>query len=90
MAGFVERISQGTIAVGGLNVGGSDITSVEAAKLDAIPAALYPVVSAAVTFTETAGAGTYVGSVDVPAGADILDIIVQSTALWTASSSATL
>lgn len=35
-----------------------------------------------VTFTETAGAGTYTGSVSVPAGATILDIIVNGVALW--------
>lgn len=42
------------------------------------------------TFTETAGAGTYTGSVAVPAGATLIDIIIQSTALWTAATSATL
>jgi len=35
------------------------------------------------TFTETAGAGTYTGSVAVPAGATIHDIIVNGVALWT-------
>jgi len=34
------------------------------------------------TFTETAGAGTYTGSVTVPAGATIIDIIVHAVALW--------
>lgn len=43
-----------------------------------------------VTFTETTGAGTYTGSVAIPAGATILDIIVHQVALWTAATSATL
>jgi hypothetical protein len=34
------------------------------------------------TFTETSGAGTYTGSVSVPAGATIQDIIVNGVALW--------
>lgn len=40
-------------------------------------------------FTEN-GAGTYTGSVNVPAGATILDIIVNGVALWDAATSATL
>lgn len=44
--------------------------------------------SALVSLTETTGAGTYTGSVTVPAGALILDIKVWSTALWTATTSA--
>lgn len=47
------------------------------------------VVSKEVTFTETAGAGVYTGSVVVPAGAEILDIKLKNTALWTATTSAT-
>lgn len=43
-----------------------------------------------VTFTETTGAGTYTGSVTIPAGATILDVIVNGVALWTATTSATL
>lgn len=35
-----------------------------------------------VTFTETAGAGTYTGGVVVPAGATILDIVVHAVAVW--------
>jgi hypothetical protein len=40
-----------------------------------------------VTYTET-GAGTYTGSVDVPAGATILNVIVNGVALWTAGTTA--
>lgn len=42
-----------------------------------------------VTYTED-GAGTYTGSVTLPAGATLLDIIVNAVALWTAGTSASL
>ncbi len=48
------------------------------------------IVAAEVTFTETTGAGTYTGDVDLPAGATVVDIIVHQTALWTATTSATM
>jgi hypothetical protein len=35
-----------------------------------------------VTFTETSGAGVYTGSVTIPAGATIVDVLVHATALW--------
>lgn len=43
-----------------------------------------------VLFTETAGAGTYTGSVSLPANATIVDIIIHAVALWTAATSATM
>src|SRR3990170_2746825 len=43
-----------------------------------------------VTIAETTGAGTYSGSVDIPAGATILDVKIRNTAAWTATTSATL
>lgn len=49
------------------------------------------VVKAAETsFTETTGAGVWTGSVAVPAGASILDIIINGVALWNSQTSATL
>jgi hypothetical protein len=48
------------------------------------------VYSAERTFTETAGAGTYTGSVSIPAGATLLDIIVHAVALWDNSGTATM
>lgn len=42
------------------------------------------------TFTETAGAGTYTGSVTVPAGATILDILINGVALWNPATSAVM
>jgi hypothetical protein len=55
-----------------------------------IEGAVFRIVTAEVTFTETTGAGTYTGSVAVPAGAWILDIIVQAVALWDTATSATM
>jgi len=45
-----------------------------------VPAA--GIVTSEVTFTETSGAGTYTGSVAIPAGATIHDVIVHADALW--------
>lgn len=41
------------------------------------------------TFTEN-GAGAYTGAVELPAGATLLDIIVNGVALWTAATSAAM
>jgi hypothetical protein len=42
------------------------------------------------TFTETTGAGTYAADVPLPAGAFLLNIIVQAVALWDTATSATM
>jgi hypothetical protein len=42
-----------------------------------------------VTVTETTGAGVYTASVDVPAGAYLVDVIVHGVALWDTTTSAT-
>lgn len=49
-----------------------------------------PVVGQRITLTEAGAAGVYTGSVTVPAGAVIEDILVNGVALWTAGTSATL
>ncbi len=49
-----------------------------------------PLLSAKVAFNQTAGDGTYTGSVTVPAGATIHDIKVWSAALWNAGTSAAM
>lgn len=67
---------------------GVTATATELNKLDGVTQ--YPVQAAEVTFTETTGAGTYTGSVTVPAGATIHDIIVNGVALWTATTSAAM
>lgn len=64
-------------------------TATELNILDGITAGHGLVVAAEVSFTED-GAGTYTGSVAVPAGATVLDIIVNAAALWTAGTSATM
>lgn len=63
-------------------------TTAQLNKLAAVTG--YPVESIEVTFTETAGAGTYTGAVAVPAGATILDIIVNGVALWNNAGACTL
>lgn len=42
--------------------------------------------AADVLFTQTTGAGTYTGTIPLPAGARILDIGVDGQALWTGTS----
>lgn len=48
------------------------------------------VVASEKTFTETTAAGVYTASWALPAGATIVDIIVNGVALWAAGTSATL
>lgn len=59
------------------------------AKALGLPTNAALVVAEERTFTEN-GAGVYTGSVDVPAGATLLDIIVNGVALWTAGTSAAM
>lgn len=47
------------------------------------------VVAAEVTVTETTGAGVFTGTVAVPAGATLLDIVLSGAALWNSQTSAT-
>lgn len=51
---------------------------------------LSEVLAQEVTFTETSGAGTYTGSVTVPVGATILDIVVNGVALWNNAGACTM
>jgi hypothetical protein len=48
------------------------------------------VVSVERTFAEAGAAGTYTGSVSLPAGATLIDIIVNGVVLWGAGTSATM
>lgn len=43
-----------------------------------------------VLFTETAAGGTYTGKVALPAGASLIDIIIDGVAVWTSNTSASL
>lgn len=68
---------------GALYQGGTKVTAT-AANLN-----LTKVYEQSVLFTE-AGAGTYTGTVALPAGAVVIDIIVHAIALWAAATSAAL
>lgn len=66
---------------------GVTATASELNKTDGVTGSL--VEAHEVTFTED-GAGTYTGSVSVPAGATILDIVVNGVVLWAAGTSASM
>ncbi len=76
---------------GSLKLAGTAIaaTAAELNKNDGIAAAAYQVVESEVLFTE-AGAGTYTGTIALPAGSRIIDIGVDGIALWTAGTSASM
>ena len=80
-----------TVAADALRIGGAALgaSAAELNKLDGIAAPAGLVVAEEVLYTEN-GAGTYAGSVTVPAGATILDIKVRSTVLWAAATSAAM
>lgn len=65
------------------------VSAAELAKLDALTATGYVTVTESRTFTETA-AGTYTGTIALPAGSYILDVAVHGIALWTAATSASM
>lgn len=71
-------------------IGGSELTATPTALNQLTAITGYPVEAAEVTFTETSGAGTYTGSVTIPAGATIHDIIVNGVALWDNAGACTL
>lgn len=43
-----------------------------------------------VTFAETTGAGVYTGTVAIPAGATVTDVIFRNTVVWAAGTSASM
>lgn len=63
-------------------VAGSGVSAAEIARLDGIPAAAGFVLMQSLSFTETSGAGTYTGTMVLPAGSRIVDIGVDGIALW--------
>jgi hypothetical protein len=69
---------------------GVTASTAELNKVDGIAAGAYLVAVQEVTFTETAGAGTYTGTVALPAKSLLLDIQVQSTVLWNNDTSASM
>lgn len=86
-----------SLTVGGTNItasiaevaalNGLTATVAELNKTDGVTGSL--VEAHEVTFTED-GEGVYTGSVSVPAGATIIDIIVNAVALWAAGTSAAM
>lgn len=64
----------------GPDLAGITATAAELSKTDGLTGSI--VEAHEVTYTETGGAGTYTGSVSVPAGATILDIVINGVALW--------
>ena len=63
------------------------LSAAEAAKIASLAATAYLPVVEMLSFTQTSAAGTYTGTITVPAGALILDIKVWSTVLWNAGTS---
>src|SRR5438093_933514 len=70
-----------TTLVDGLTVASGALTS------PSVTTGLGTVMGIEATFTETTGAGVYTGSIAVPAGATILDIVVNGVALWNTTTS---
>lgn len=69
---------------------GVTATAAELNKCDGINATAYQVVMEEVTFTQTAGDGTYTGTIALPAGSQILDVAVHGIVLWAGGTSASL
>ena len=86
------RIDTLDITNGGFKLGATAVTATAAElnKCDGIPATAYQTMMEMRSFTETAGAGTYTATVTVPANSLIIDVVWKNTALWTATTSATL
>jgi hypothetical protein len=83
------------IADGGLKLGAGAGTAVAATaaelnKVDGIPATAYIVQHQELTFTETSGAGTYTGTMALPAGARIIDIGCDGQVLWNSAGACAL
>lgn len=68
--------------VAGFPLASVTATAAELNKTDGVAAGGYLVTAEEFTFTETSGAGTYTATCTVPAGATLLDIIVNGVALW--------
>lgn len=67
----------------------NNVSAAELNKLDGIKTYGAITVTETRTFTET-GAGTYTGTIVVPAGSYVLDVAVHGIALWDAASSASM
>lgn len=83
-----NRFTRGLARFGAISINGTTLTAT-ATDLNALASGA-ATRAVEVDFTETAGAGVWTGSVAVPAGASIHDIIINGVALWTSQTSATL
>lgn len=81
-----NRITRGTALVGGVN----NVSAAELEKLNGISAAGYLLQAQEVTFVETSGAGTYTGTMVLPAGHRIIDIGCDGQALWNSAGACAL
>lgn len=79
-------ITKGRALVGQIN----NISAAELNKLDGIAAGGGLTVTQEVTFTETSGAGTYTGTMVLPAGSRIIDIGCDGQALWNSAGACAL
>jgi hypothetical protein len=69
--------------------GSPEPTDAESSRLVGVTGT--PVVAVERTFTETAtAAGTYTGTVPLPAGATLIDVIVNGVALWNSAGAVTM
>lgn len=69
---------------------GAGISAADAAKLNALPSTAYITQTQEVTFTETSGAGTYTGTMSLPAGSRIIDIGCDGQVLWNSAGACAL
>lgn len=66
------------------------LSAAELGKIDGIAGAGALTVTQELTFTETSGAGTYTGTMVLPAGVRIIDIGCDGQALWNSSGACAL
>lgn len=80
------------VAANGLSIAGTTVaaSAAELNKVDGIPTAGYIVQAQELTFTETSGAGTYTGTMALPAGSRIIDIGCDGQALWNSAGACAL
>jgi hypothetical protein len=83
---MANRLTKGKVLVGAIN----NLSSAELNKLDGISASGYLLQHQEVTFTETSGAGTYTGTMSMPAGARIIDMGCDGQALWNSAGACSL
>lgn len=81
------------VKAGGINIAGvnSTVTAADLNKVAGSAAAFTTITyTQEVTFTETSGAGTYTGTMALPAGARIIDIGCDGQALWNSAGACAL